>query len=170
MFTLLKSYFANTFNFSGRISRKDYWLTMLAVLICMIVSGFILALILLVLDIKSYGSIDNTAILDYLIIFPLLIPSFALEFRRLHDINWSGCLVGVSFVYFLFGVVDELCLGIVDQKFYFIEFFKGNYSLLSVLDTIMLAVGIFIFLLMMFKGTATANKYGEVPTPIYKKK
>lgn len=167
---LLKSYFANTFNFTGRISRKDYWLTVLFLIIFSLVVGIIAGIILAVFIILSGSYETKEYLILSLIMFPVILPCFALQVRRLHDINWSGLLVGASFLYYIFETGYQLASGKIKDPFYFPQSFDGNYSFVAVLELLILSLNVFLFLLTLLKGTDGANKYGEVPTPIYKKK
>lgn len=73
----------NYVNFSGRARRKEYWMFFLiSVLI-----GFGLGLIDGVLGLHSTGSIGMLGLLYNLFI---LLPSFAVGARRLHDLGRSG--------------------------------------------------------------------------------
>lgn len=79
MLEAYKAFWKNSFNLSGRCRRRDFWLAYLA--------NFIVLCIL---------EIPNILISEKLIIFfglyalAMLIPSFCILVRRLHDINKSG--------------------------------------------------------------------------------
>ncbi len=75
-----KKFWKNYTNFSGRSTRRDYWLV---VLINMVVSGIL-----------SYISPALGGIYSLL----TLIPSLAILFRRLHDANKSGGWIFISLV------------------------------------------------------------------------
>lgn len=73
----------NYVNFSGRARRKEYWMFFLI----SILIGFGLGLIDGVLGLRSTGSIGMLGLLYNLFI---LLPSFAVGARRLHDLGRSG--------------------------------------------------------------------------------
>lgn len=75
----------NYCGFSGRARRKEYWMF---VLVNLIVS-FVLGLVDGFLGIQILTSLYNLAI---------LIPNFALQFRRLHDIDRSAWWLLLAFV------------------------------------------------------------------------
>ena len=75
-----KKFWRNYTNFSGRSTRKDFWM---AVLFNMVAS-----MILSAISIKL-GSIYS--ILS-------IIPSWAIAFRRLHDTNKSGAFIFINLV------------------------------------------------------------------------
>jgi uncharacterized membrane protein YhaH (DUF805 family) len=82
--------------FTGRTTRKDFWLFVLF--------NFIFGLIAMVLD-MLFGiniSIDNL-VMPYGVIYILyslimLLPSLAICVRRLHDINKSGGWIFISLI------------------------------------------------------------------------
>ena len=77
MVGLLKTFFSKYFDFSGRTSRKDFWLTILWLFLIGIVIGVITAIIPVLLFISwIYGLI-------------ILIPSLAIGARRLRDAGFS---------------------------------------------------------------------------------
>lgn len=87
----LKSYFANAFNFNGRSSVKDYWMTFLWIIIFNIIVGFILGIFISqgeanVNPDEVTASISIAGVISFIISFPAL----ALSIRRLHDTNRSG--------------------------------------------------------------------------------
>lgn len=75
-----KKFWTNFFNFSGRSTRKDYWLV---VLINMVVSGILTAVI------PTVGMIYG--LLSF-------IPGLSIVFRRLHDTNRSAGWIFISLV------------------------------------------------------------------------
>ncbi len=71
MVNLISDFFKNYINFSGRTSRKDYWLTVLLLLIVSLVLGAILPMLC-----GIWGLI-------------VLLPSLAICARRLRDAGFS---------------------------------------------------------------------------------
>ena len=76
-----EAYFGkNYFNFSGRASRKEYWLVP-------IIGGFLFLLLLsATMIIHVQTGLNLNIILDILQIYPI-IPTWSLASRRFHDIN-----------------------------------------------------------------------------------
>ena len=74
------------FQFSGRASRAEYWQFMAVFVAAYIVAGAI--------DIGREGS-DGTPSLAMLVLLGLGIPGYAVTFRRLHDRDQSGWLIGL---------------------------------------------------------------------------
>lgn len=75
----------NYVTFSGRISRKNYWLYVLTYILIMIVAGIIDGLL-------GFGWMDGTYYdpVSNLVSLVHLLPSLAAGFRRLHDIGRSA--------------------------------------------------------------------------------
>ena len=117
MFDALKKYAV----FSGRATRKEFWLFILLVVIASIAATFI--------DIAmgTYDEEVSMGPVGGLVTLALLIPSIAVSIRRLHDTNRSGWwyLLGiipianlVLFVFFCFdGTKGENRFGL-DPKAY----------------------------------------------------
>ncbi len=80
----------NYVNFSGRATRKKYWLFVLFNFIVF----FILSLIL-----SFFGDVGN--VLYFLCMLAVVLPSLGILVRRLHDINFSGWWVLISLVPFI---------------------------------------------------------------------
>lgn len=103
MIQAYKKMWQNAFNFSGRTSRRDYWLAFLANFIVAFVIGLIAGIIGVIpglisenLDIIGVG-IQSIIIYGYALL--IAIPGMSMCFRRLHDTGKSGwmyliCLVG----------------------------------------------------------------------------
>ncbi len=87
MIDVVQDFFKDGFHFKGRTSRSTFWVTILWL--------FLLGLLIEI----GTGAIDTymnnkAPIVTYVVFIILsiicLIPSFALQVRRLHDINKSG--------------------------------------------------------------------------------
>lgn len=75
-----KKYWRNYTNFSGRSTRKDFWMV---VLFNMVISGIL-----------SYISTTLGGIYSLL----TFIPGLAIAFRRLHDTNRSGGYIFITLI------------------------------------------------------------------------
>ena len=94
----IKSGFSNYFNSSGRASRSEYWYWFLF----NVIVGFALGIIegalglymidpvLLDPEMPEYGEIGGLGLLSPIANLALFIPSLAMGWRRLHDIDKSG--------------------------------------------------------------------------------
>lgn len=87
----LSSFFRNYAKFSGRASRSEFWYSM-----------FFVTLISLVL-----GAVDPTKVIGGIWGLAILVPSFAITARRLHDTNRSGWLQLLS-MFFPIGTIALL--------------------------------------------------------------
>ena len=81
MVSLLKTFFSKYFDFSGRTSRKDFWLTILWLFLIGILIGVITALV------------PVLAIVTWIWSLIILIPSLAMGARRLRDAGFSPWLL-----------------------------------------------------------------------------
>lgn len=99
MFRAYKKYWMGYVDFTGRSSRSDYWL---AVLANTIVSIILFTVIIVVIVFDSPGS-DYHVILNLLYglamvyFFATYIPSIALQVRRLRDAGFHWALIFLRF-------------------------------------------------------------------------
>ena len=99
MFRAYKKYWMGYVDFTGRSTRSDYWL---AVLANTIVSIILLTVIIVVIVFDSPGS-DYHVILNLLYglamvyFFATYIPSIALQVRRLRDAGFHWALIFLRF-------------------------------------------------------------------------
>ena len=91
----------NYFNFSGRASRKEFWLVPLIAEILI----FLLSTIIIIVQIRT--GINLEIILNILQIYPI-IPTWAIASRRYHDINMRA--------WWTFAIIPN----------FFLPFFKGD--------------------------------------------
>lgn len=88
-------------DFSGRARRREYWMYMLFLSICSIIIGII-------------GSIAGIpTILSFIFTLVTILPSIAVNVRRMHDIGKSGYWLFICFIpligslWFLFLAVQD---------------------------------------------------------------
>ena len=89
----IKSGFSNYTNFSGRASRSEYWYWTLFTVIIGMGLGFIegaLGLYIIAPEMTELGESSGLGLLSSIANVALLIPSLAMYWRRLHDIDKSG--------------------------------------------------------------------------------
>lgn len=91
--------YKNTFDFSGRARRKEYWY--------FIVSCILICVTLIYADetLGLYSRDIELGLLSGLFSLAILIPSISVTVRRLHDTDHSGWWFLVSFVPFLGGLI-----------------------------------------------------------------
>ena len=103
MFKAYKKYWMGYFDFTGRSSRSDYWLVVLANTIVTIIL-FSILIVVIVFDSPDshYHVILN---LLYLLVmtyfFASFIPSIALQVRRLRDAGYNWPYIFVTFIPFV---------------------------------------------------------------------
>lgn len=86
----IKNFFSKGFDFKTRASRSDYWFAQLF----LVSVGFCLGLIE-----SLFGIFPNSeqSILSQIFSFVVLIPSYSVLVRRLHDVGISGWWIFISF-------------------------------------------------------------------------
>lgn len=89
----------NYANFNGRTSLADFWWAILAQVLLGIVVGFISGLL---------GEVG--AMIIFLFGLAFLIPSYALYWRRLHDIGKSGAYYFITFIPLVGGILLLIAL------------------------------------------------------------
>lgn len=101
-----------TFTVEGRATRTEYWFFVLSVWICSVVLfGIFTSITYLLSCLFPDGGGLATAImiiigLAYIVcVVGLVISSFTIQIRRLHDINKSGAWIFLSFVPFIGNIV-----------------------------------------------------------------
>ena len=96
----IKSGFSNYTNFSGRASRSEYWYWTLFTVIIGMGLGFIegaLGLYIIAPEMTELGESSGLGLLSSIANVALLIPSLAMYWRRLHDIDKSGAWFFIGF-------------------------------------------------------------------------
>lgn len=79
-------------DFNGRATRQQFWMFVLYCVIVFILAGFALGALAVTADAEELEFAFNLASLA------ILLPSFAISVRRLHDINMSGWWVLIGFI------------------------------------------------------------------------
>ena len=86
----IKNFFSKGFDFKTRASRSDYWFAQLFLVSVGLCLGLIESL---------FGIFPNSeqSILSQIFSFVVLIPSYSVLVRRLHDVGISGWWIFISF-------------------------------------------------------------------------
>ena len=107
MFKAYKKYWMGYFDFTGRSSRSDYWLAVLANTIVTIIL-FSIVIVVTVFD-SPNSHYHIIFILLYLLamlyFFANYIPSIALQVRRLRDAGYHWALIFLRFAYVIGDIV-----------------------------------------------------------------
>lgn len=107
MFKAYKKYWMGYFDFTGRSSRSDYWLAVLANTIVTIIL-FSIVIVVTVFD-SPNSHYHIIFILLYLLamlyFFANYIPSIALQVRRLRDAGYHWALIFLRFAFVIGGIV-----------------------------------------------------------------
>ena len=151
LFTALKNYAG----FSGRARRKEYWQFVLLTVIIGVIAGVIESVLGLGVTAGS-GPVSNLANLA------LLVPSLAVSWRRMHDVNKPGWLTLLPFLglILLFAGLGSQLTALATGAFP-ANFEPGPLFWLGL--AIMIATGIYLFILYLTPGTQGSNDYGPDP-------
>ena len=146
------------FCFKGRARRKEYWSFVLFNILINIVLNFISTFLT-----TTGGNATGILILSFLVSIALFIPSYAVLFRRLHDVNFSGWWATAPVLGLLaasFMAVHNAAI----HPYHNITDSNQIASLISfgvgIISIIMLFV---VFSVIFFKSDMKENKYGPVP-------
>lgn len=158
----VKNTLANSLNFSGRASRRDFWLWLilatLIVAICNYIDGTIIAPARGFLPNEDGAGQPLTTVAFLLI----ALPTFSVMLRRLHDRDWSGwwtllVIIPLVVVYF-FDTIIQWVIGSGMLSF------EENYNLLELLftySTAPLFLAVITLVMCAMKGTKGPNRFGE---------
>jgi uncharacterized membrane protein YhaH (DUF805 family) len=159
----------NYAKFSGRASRAEFWWFFLFMMIIYIVVWFIL-IGTIGLSAASgtqnpmamFGAFGVMGIFLVLFYLALLIPTIAVQIRRLHDTNRSGWWLGAFWLLYIVYMVATFGMAFSARP--------GSQPPSLAGAGIMMAVGLAFFvysivLLVFFclRGTQGANRYGDDP-------
>lgn len=134
--------------FSGRASRSEYWWFVLFMVLVGIVTSILDAVFgtEILLGVDKYGNPQILGIITTIVSLALLLPCFAVTFRRLHDRNLPGWYI---FVPFILLIVASILAGIP--------------ILALILAVASIGFSIYILVMEILKGDNGRNNYGPDP-------
>jgi uncharacterized membrane protein YhaH (DUF805 family) len=88
----------NTFNFSGRSTRTQYWLFELWM------NGIIIAAVVIDILIGTDQIFDGAGLLTMIVSLGSIIPNLSITIRRIHDVGKSGWWIFVNAIPFIGGI------------------------------------------------------------------
>jgi len=77
--------------FSGRASRKEYWLFILFIIVCSLVLSLLEGAL-------GLFKVEDISVLSSIFLFATLIPSWMVGIRRLHDTDRNGWWMLLSII------------------------------------------------------------------------
>lgn len=109
-------------DFSGRTSRKEFW--MFQLMMILIVVAFFTVLTVLGIGLASDGTESSGGTLFFVLWFipiilftlAIIVPSIAINVRRLHDIGRSGWWYLIGFVPWVGGLIAIILACLPSQK------------------------------------------------------
>ena len=145
--------FRRYFQFSGRASRSEYWFFVLFTFLLGIVTGLLDSMLFGVPMADDVGGPLNT--ISALVV---LIPSFAVAWRRLHDTGRSGWWIG-GFFLAMIGAVALVVISVGTAVFSP----EGLANATLLLGMLMVGTLIYIIVMLVFmctRGDPGPNRYG----------
>lgn len=163
MFTPLRKFAT----FSGRASRREYWLFQLFMLLISFAFQILSSVFALLPGDGSVVGSSVIFILSVVVSLVLFLPGLAVSVRRLHDIGYSGKL------YFLYLIPVLTLLACIpffitaadtDSFERFMNTLSGVGLILVILSFISsIGISILFFVFHCIRGTVGDNKYGADP-------
>lgn len=139
--------------FSGRASRKEYWMFFL----WNIIISFFIGVVIGIITASTGISKDSGDFIQAIYSLAIMVPSVAVCFRRLHDTGRSGWWLGGELIFIAVSVLVTVGLVLMG----------ANIVLLILIPFVFIPViAIYSIMLIVFliqKGTAGENKYGSDP-------
>ena len=159
--------------FSGRAPRKEYWLFALAIVILGIIAQVIenfLGLYYILWDVMNIG------IASSLVGLGIIIPNTAVMVRRLHDKNWSGAWLIIVYLPAILTLVVSvsraaiLAMGDANSDSVLViavTWITGMAAVLFIpVAVIAIVAVVWLFVLLVMKGTAGENRFGPDPLAV----
>ncbi|MBR6952343.1 MAG: DUF805 domain-containing protein [Campylobacter sp.] len=135
--------------FSGRASRSEYWWFVLFTILVSIATGILDAILgTTITSVSAKGEVEETGIISTIITLILLIPTYAVMFRRIHDRNLSGWFVGSQFILLVLAILFA---------------FAGAKNFTFILLFAFLGLSVYISIMTILKGDNGTNNYGPDP-------
>ncbi len=96
--------FKNIFNYSGRASRKEFWMFQLYYFILYILLIFPLSFIIMLFD-TDIDNLSDIFFFGFLILHSIV--NLSISVRRIHDLNKSASYLFYSFIPLVGHTIDE---------------------------------------------------------------
>lgn len=138
--TVLKKYT----DFSGRASRKEFWMFYLFNAIFGTVAMFFDNILGIAIESVGFGPIWG------LYHIAILIPQLAVSVRRLHDVGMSGWYLLIILIPVILIFIEKLIVGAMG----------ANQHVVNALSSLVI---VFLLVVLSKDGTPGENKYGEDP-------
>ena len=137
------------YDISGRVSRAEFWLFVLASFIVTLVAAIVGAIV------------GFSGLLSSLMSLALLLPLAGLGARRLQDTGKSGSTVWIAILPMGLSRLVSALLGLAGP--FAIVGFLFLWPILSLIGLVALIAAIYVGYLCAQPGTAGANQYGPEP-------
>lgn len=159
-----KRFWKNYANFSGRATRSEFWWWVLADFLITSAATLILFLIITAASLMddyglAFAAEAHISFLNIVWWLATLVPSFALGFRRMHDVGRSGAWIFApvaGFVFVLLGIGSAEAAALDRDA---AQILIGLGVLLGGLVSV--GFGIFVFVCTLLDSRPGKNEYGQ---------
>lgn len=152
---ITKKYFC----FKGRARRKEYWSFILFNFLISFAFGFLGGFF----NASAHGVAGIIDILGNIVSLALIIPGYAVLFRRLHDVNFSGWWAILPILGILISGIMSGYISVSQQ----IGTGTAGIEIIPIIATVIgfisIIAGLLVFILTFRKSSMKENKYGPVP-------
>ena len=87
-----------SFDFSGRATRREYWLFFLQLWLCLFLVSFVLGLVTALIGGPGSGTVQFVPLVLLALVLLSLIPFLSATIRRLHDHDKTGWMLLLWFI------------------------------------------------------------------------
>ncbi len=157
----------NYANFSGRASRAEFWWFFLFTMIIYVVGIFAFGRGLAAMSPRGApGSGSGRILIMFFAVFwlGLFIPTLAVQFRRLHDIDRSGWWLGAFWLLYL--IYMGLTFGLMSPATTSTPAGLSGFAVFGIVAIVAIVFLVYSIALLVFfclPGTRGANRYGDDP-------
>lgn len=173
--------FRKYFDFKGRARRSEYWwyflFSVMAILIWTLL-GTLLAALPIGMAVKHISGSETAGLTTMVVVLAvpilfLILPSFSVQVRRLHDTGRSGWWLTASIILeVIASALPFILFGWAAADFGFLEEYRRSFELSTTAGVAMVALGvtsevlsIILIIFSAIDGHKTDNQYG--PSPKY---
>lgn len=149
------NFWRRTADFSGRSSRKEYWLPMIINLICFFALLYLAQYIDTTLGIDLKSKLSFNYFIEKIVGLIMSIGVLSVTVRRFHDMNLTGGFAVVPGIL----AMSIVLLSLVLNQFGV----NTGFIMATLLPILLIIIAIIFILTLMRDGTHGPNDYGEDP-------
>ncbi|MEM6668141.1 MAG: DUF805 domain-containing protein [Pseudomonadota bacterium] len=148
----IQACFSKYFTFSGRARRPEYWWFYLFIFVVTFIASFIDAILSPMFELGEDGEI--LSLVRLIVSLGVIVPFFAVSWRRMHDTGWSGWMTLSPVFGFVMIILSSLL----------VESAPGIAPVLLFSGVaFMVVMSIVVFVLSVRRSQVGANDFGPEP-------